>query len=78
MQAATAGVRIDREPARGSVLGMVNENPLREGDDAYRTDVATEETEPGPPAPASAPPWIAIGLVVLALLAYAVVLPLLR
>jgi hypothetical protein len=60
---------------------MVNDNPLREGDDRYRTEIATDEASSDPPAGASSPPWIAIGLVVLlvflGLLVYAVVLPLL-
>jgi hypothetical protein len=61
---------------------MVNESPLRPDEDEYRTEVATDEVTNGDSTVGSAPPWIAIGLVLLivflALLAYAVVLPLLR
>jgi hypothetical protein len=65
-----------------SLNGMVNENPLGPGDEAYRTEIATDEVDGPDTAATSSPPWIAIGLgllvVFLGLLAYAVVLPLLR
>jgi hypothetical protein len=62
----------------------MHEQPLRPDEDAYRTEVDTESRTPEPegsPSPAAEPrPWIAAGLILLALfvalLVYAVFLAL--
>jgi hypothetical protein len=69
---------------------MVNEQPLGPGDEEYRTPVVTRDVAPtGDPlepgsatAGESSPPWIVVAVVLLvvfvAILVYAVVLPLVR
>jgi hypothetical protein len=64
--------------------GSMNESPLRPDENEYRTEVDTESypPEPGNPVPAAEPrPWIVIALALLVvfvgILIYAVVLPLL-
>ena len=59
---------------------MANDRaPLGPDEAEYRTEIATDEVEPDGPAVTSAPPWLALGLVLLVvfvgILAYAVVLP---
>jgi len=69
---------------------MTDDRPLAPDEEEYRTDVATHEVAPSgdplrpesPSAVTSSPPWIVVGLVLLviflAILASAVVLPLVR
>ncbi len=73
-----------RVTPRPGDAGDMSNSPLRADEDEYRTAVDTERDPPESPAvnPRAEPrPWMALGIVLLviflAILAYAVVLPLL-